>query len=91
MISVISSPQVDSDTLRKVWSDPMNGVIHCLVSNGDGTVIAVGHSTKLSIVTAKTICTYYIVDLHPPTLQVAYSHMVHRSASSRSPLTPRVG
>ena len=48
--------QVDSETLRKVWSDPMNGAVHCLVCNQDGTMVGIGHGTELSIVRAKTIC-----------------------------------
>ena len=49
--------QVDSETLRKVWSDPMNGAVHCLVSNQGGTMVGIGHGTELSIIQAKTICT----------------------------------
>jgi len=39
----------------------MNGAIHCMVFNQEGTIIGIGHGAELSIVRAKTIC----VSQHP--------------------------
>jgi WD40 repeat protein len=53
---LITVLQVESGSLRKVWSDPMNGAVHCMAFNQEGTMMGIGHGAELSIVRAKTIC-----------------------------------